>query len=65
MTPETYATAHGAGALDVSDLEAAVGFYSRLFATAPAKLRPGYADFAVADPPLKLVLIGGVVQEGR
>jgi len=46
-------------ALNVSDLEAAVAFYSKLFATGPAKLRPGYANFAVADPPLKLVLIEG------
>ena len=46
-------------ALNVSDLDAAVDFYSKLFATAPAKLRPGYANFAVADPPLKLVLIAG------
>ena len=44
-------------ALNVSDLEGAVEFYSKLFATAPAKRRPGYANFAVADPPLKLVLI--------
>ncbi|MGE0795035.1 MAG: ArsI/CadI family heavy metal resistance metalloenzyme, partial [Acidimicrobiia bacterium] len=44
-------------ALDVSDLDAAVAFYSKLFATEPAKVRPGYANFAVADPPLKLVLI--------
>ena len=44
-------------ALNVSDLDAAVDFYSKLFATTPAKLRPGYANFAVADPPLKLVLI--------
>jgi catechol 2,3-dioxygenase-like lactoylglutathione lyase family enzyme len=43
-------------ALNVSDLETAVEFYSKLFATPPAKLRPGYANFAVADPPLKLVL---------
>jgi len=46
-------------ALNVSDLDAAVDFYSKLFATRPAKLRPGYANFAVADPPLKLVLIAG------
>jgi catechol 2,3-dioxygenase-like lactoylglutathione lyase family enzyme len=46
-------------ALNVSDLDAAVDFYSKLFATEPAKLRPGYANFAVADPPLKLVLIEG------
>jgi catechol 2,3-dioxygenase-like lactoylglutathione lyase family enzyme len=43
-------------ALNVSDLEAAVGFYTKLFATEPAKRRPGYANFAIADPPLKLVL---------
>ena len=36
--------------------DAAVAFYSRLFGTAPAKLRPGYANFAIDDPPLKLVL---------
>ena len=43
-------------ALNVDDLDAAVDFYSKLFATAPAKLRPGYANFAVDSPPLKLVL---------
>lgn len=44
-------------ALNVSDLDEAVAFYSKLFDTAPAKLRPGYANFAVTDPPLKLVLV--------
>ena len=44
-------------ALDVDDLEASIAFYSALFATEPAKVREGYANFAVADPPLKLVLI--------
>jgi catechol 2,3-dioxygenase-like lactoylglutathione lyase family enzyme len=44
-------------ALNVSDLDAAVEFYSKLFGTAPAKVRPGYANFAVSEPPLKLVLI--------
>jgi hypothetical protein len=44
-------------ALDVSDLDAAVDFSSKLFATEPAKRRPGYANFAVAEPPLKLVLL--------
>jgi len=44
-------------ALNVGDLEAAVDFYRRLFGADPAKLRPGYANFAVAQPPLKLVLI--------
>jgi catechol 2,3-dioxygenase-like lactoylglutathione lyase family enzyme len=44
-------------ALNVSDIDDAVAFYSKLFATEPAKRRPGYANFAVVDPPLKLVLI--------
>jgi catechol 2,3-dioxygenase-like lactoylglutathione lyase family enzyme len=44
-------------ALNVEDLEASIAFYSRLFATQPGKIKPGYANFAVADPPLKLVLI--------
>jgi hypothetical protein len=44
-------------ALNVDDLNQAVGFYSKLFGTAPAKIKPGYANFAVAEPPLKLVLI--------
>ncbi len=43
-------------ALNVSDLDAAVAFYSKLFATEPHKREPGYANFAIADPPLKLVL---------
>ncbi|MHB1534304.1 MAG: ArsI/CadI family heavy metal resistance metalloenzyme [Acidimicrobiales bacterium] len=44
-------------ALNVADLAGAIDFYSTLFATEPAKVRPGYANFAVVDPPLKLVLI--------
>jgi len=44
-------------ALNVADLDEAIDFYSKLFATEPAKVRSGYANFAVADPPLKLVLI--------
>src|SRR5256886_15652780 len=44
-------------ALNVSDLEQAIGFYSKLFSAEPAKRRPGYANFAIAEPPLKLVLI--------
>jgi hypothetical protein len=51
-------------ALNVSDLTAAVDFYSKLFHTEPAKLRPGYANFAVAEPPLKLVLIEGSGEPG-
>ena len=46
-------------ALNVTDLEAAIGFYSRLFGAGPAKQRPGYANFAIQEPPLKLVLIEG------
>ncbi|MEV4680468.1 ArsI/CadI family heavy metal resistance metalloenzyme [Streptomyces kurssanovii] len=46
-------------ALRVPDLAASVAFYSRLFGTEPAKLRDGYANFAIAEPPLKLVLIEG------
>ena len=42
---------------DVDDVEAATAFYAKLFGTAPAKTRPGYANFAIADPPLKLVLL--------
>jgi catechol 2,3-dioxygenase-like lactoylglutathione lyase family enzyme len=44
-------------ALNVDDLDEAVAFYSKLFDTAPAKLKDGYANFAIADPPLKLVLL--------
>ena len=44
-------------ALNVSDLSEAIDFYTKLFGSAPAKVKPGYANFAVADPPLKLVLI--------
>ncbi|WP_431774067.1 ArsI/CadI family heavy metal resistance metalloenzyme [Streptomyces cucumeris] len=46
-------------ALNVPDLDASVAFYSRLFGAEPAKRRPGYANFAIAEPPLKLVLIEG------
>lgn len=51
-------------ALNVSDLDAAVRFYAQLFDTEPAKRRPGYANFAIADPPLKLVLIEGDGEPG-
>ncbi|MFG2172367.1 ArsI/CadI family heavy metal resistance metalloenzyme [Streptomyces niveus] len=46
-------------ALRVSDLEASITFYSKLFGTEPAKRREGYANFALTEPPLKLVLIEG------
>ncbi|HUR51782.1 MAG TPA: ArsI/CadI family heavy metal resistance metalloenzyme [Mycobacteriales bacterium] len=51
-------------ALNVDDLEQAVTFYSQLFNTQPAKRKPGYANFAVAEPPLKLVLIENPGQGG-
>src|SRR5437899_6038457 len=51
-------------ALNVDNLEESVAFYTKLFATEPAKVRPGYANFAVAEPPLKLVLIEGHGEPG-
>lgn len=44
-------------ALNVDDLDAAIAFYSALFNAQPAKIKPGYANFAISDPPLKLVLM--------
>jgi catechol 2,3-dioxygenase-like lactoylglutathione lyase family enzyme len=52
-------------ALNVSDIDEAVEFYSKLFGTEPAKRRPGYANFAVADPPLKLVLMEDPTARGH
>ena len=46
-------------ALRVSDLQGSIAFYSKLFGVEPAKLRPGYANFAIDEPALKLVLIEG------
>ena len=51
-------------ALNVDDLEKSIAFYSALFGAEPAKVRPGYANFAVAEPPLKLVLIESPGQGG-
>jgi catechol 2,3-dioxygenase-like lactoylglutathione lyase family enzyme len=51
-------------ALNVDDLGESVAFYSKLFATQPAKVRPGYASFAIAEPPLKLVLLENPGQGG-
>jgi len=51
-------------ALNVDDLDAAIDFYSKLFGAEPAKIRPGYANFAVANPPLKLVLLENAGQAG-
>ncbi|MFI9310645.1 ArsI/CadI family heavy metal resistance metalloenzyme [Streptomyces triculaminicus] len=50
-------------ALRVADLEASIAFYSKLFGTEPAKRREGYANFAITEPPLKLVLIEGEAGE--
>jgi catechol 2,3-dioxygenase-like lactoylglutathione lyase family enzyme len=51
-------------ALNVADLDASIEFYTKLFGTPPAKVRDGYANFAVADPPLKLVLFAGAGEPG-
>ena len=51
-------------ALNVNDIDQAVAFYSKLFGTEPAKLREGYANFAIAEPPLKLVLLENPGQGG-
>ncbi len=51
-------------ALNVSNLDESIAFYSQLFGVEPAKLRPGYANFAVAEPPLKLVLIENAPEAG-
>ena len=52
-------------ALNVADLDTAVEFYTKLFGSAPAKRRPGYANFAIADPPLKLVLVENAAGRGE
>jgi lactoylglutathione lyase len=51
-------------ALNVDDIDAAVDFYAKLFGTEPAKRRPGYANFAISEPPLKLVLLENPGQGG-
>jgi catechol 2,3-dioxygenase-like lactoylglutathione lyase family enzyme len=51
-------------ALNVNDIDKAVSFYAKLFGTEPAKRRPGYANFAIAEPPLKLVLLENPGQGG-
>jgi predicted enzyme related to lactoylglutathione lyase len=51
-------------ALNVDDLDEAISFYSKLFNVEPAKVRPGYANFAIAQPPLKLVLMQNPGQGG-
>ena len=52
-------------ALNVDDVDAAVDFYRTLFGAEPAKRRPGYANFAIADPPLKLVLVESADADAR
>jgi catechol 2,3-dioxygenase-like lactoylglutathione lyase family enzyme len=51
-------------ALNVADLDASIEFYTKLFQTPPAKIREGYANFAIVDPPLKLVLFTGMGEPG-
>ena len=51
-------------AVNVDDLDAAISFYTQLFGTEPAKVKPGYANFAIAEPPLKLVLLENPGQGG-
>jgi catechol 2,3-dioxygenase-like lactoylglutathione lyase family enzyme len=51
-------------ALNVDNLDESIAFYSKLFGTEPAKLRPGYANFAIAEPPLKLILLENPGQGG-
>jgi catechol 2,3-dioxygenase-like lactoylglutathione lyase family enzyme len=51
-------------ALNVDNLDESIAFYSKLFNTEPAKVRPGYANFAVAEPPVKLVLVENPGQGG-
>ena len=51
-------------ALNVSDINEAIEFYSKMFNTQPSKVRKGYANFAIADPPLKLVLFGSAPVDG-
>ncbi len=51
-------------ALNVDDLDQAIEFYSKMFGTEPAKIKPGYANFAIENPPLKLVLFQGAGPAG-
>lgn len=51
-------------ALNVADLDEAIAFYSKMFGTGPVKVKDGYANFAIAEPPLKLVLFSGLGEPG-
>jgi catechol 2,3-dioxygenase-like lactoylglutathione lyase family enzyme len=62
--PEVLVSSRLQLALNVNDIDEAVAFYRKLFGTEPAKLRPGYANFAIAEPPLKLVLLENPGQGG-
>jgi hypothetical protein len=50
--------------LHVNYLDESISFYTKLFGTGPAKVRPGYANFAIVDPPLKLILMENRGQGG-
>lgn len=66
LAPDVAAPAEGRLqlALNVDDLDAAVEFYSRMFGVRPVKVKPGYANFAITRPPLKLVLFAGAGAPG-
>ncbi len=66
LAPDLQAPASGRLqlALNVDDLDAAIEFYSRMFGTRPVKVKDGYANFAIAEPPLKLVLFSGAGEPG-
>ncbi|MGH3726280.1 MAG: ArsI/CadI family heavy metal resistance metalloenzyme [Mycobacterium sp.] len=64
MSPGGSATSRVQLALNVDDLDLAISFYSKLFGSDPAKRKPGYANFAVDEPPLKLVLLENPGQGG-
>lgn len=51
-------------ALNVADLDQAIEFYTKMFGAEPDKTKPGYANFAIVDPPLKLVLFEGAGESG-
>ncbi len=51
-------------ALNVADLDASIAFYTKLFGTEPAKIREDYANFAIVDPPMKLILFAGMGEPG-
>lgn len=62
--PKEYSMSRVQLALNVSNIDEAIAYYSKMFGVGPAKVREGYANFAIADPPLKLVLIEGHGEAG-